>query len=66
MSVVPHPMSMICFLRGILWSIALWKPIGGHRFVESSRSKGQPKCVLVLRCKDCGAVSVGWETCNKC
>jgi len=66
MTAIPRPMALICLLRGIVWSISLWKPVLGHRYVEGERSEGQPKCVMVLKCRDCGTVSVGWESCTKC
>ena len=66
MTPIPRPMALICFLRGLVWSIGLWKPVQGHRFVELERTEGQPKCVMVLHCRDCGTVSVGWETCSRC
>jgi hypothetical protein len=66
MTVIPSPLSLVCFVRGLLWSLTLWKPVKGHRFVAMQPSDGQPKCVTVLQCKDCGVVSVGWETCSRC
>ena len=66
MAPIPSPMALLCFLRGVLWSVALRKPMRGHRFVEAERAVGQPRCVLVLRCRDCGTVSVGWESWRRC
>jgi hypothetical protein len=66
MTAIPGPLALICRLRGIVWSISLRKAVVGHRFVETDRSQGQPRCVRVLECRDCGTVSVGWETCSKC
>lgn len=66
MTTVPSPISLMCFMRGIVWSIGLCKPVKGHRFVETERSDGQPRCVRVMHCRDCGTVSVGWETCSRC
>jgi len=66
MAAIPSPLALICLIRGIVWSVSLWKPVKGHRFVEGNRSVGQPQCVRVLECRDCGTVSVGWETCGKC
>lgn len=63
---IPSPIAIVCLLRGIVWSLALRKPVRGHRFVEAEKAAGQPSCVHVLECRDCGTVSVGWETCSRC
>jgi len=66
MPLIPSPLAILCFFRGLFWSLALWKPVRGHRFDEIEQAEGQPSCVHVLECRDCGTVSVGWQTCGLC
>ena len=54
------PTIVLCWLRAIWLSLKLWTPVSGHRYHECEPALGQPKSVMVLKCKLCGHVSVGW------
>ncbi len=49
----------ICLLRAIYRSIRTSASVSGHDFeVDSEPTPGN---VTVLRCKTCGAYSIGWD-----
>ena len=63
---IPSPLRFVCWLRSLLRSTWVGRPVDGCDYVESPPELGQPCCVYVLHCSLCGRLSVGWEDCVRC
>lgn len=58
--------SPLCIVRSIVSSIRAGARVSGHHYVEQDPEKGQPACVMILKCETCNCVSVCWSPCSQC
>jgi len=53
---IPSP---VCWIRALWYWVTCWPPIPGHSYHEVET---HDNChVQVLKCHDCGHVSLSWE-----
>jgi len=52
-------MKILCWLKGIWYSLTTWQNVKGHTFIQTEIHRNCT--VYVDYCKDCGEVSITWE-----